>query len=182
MRKSFVKNLTFSGDEGLLTDYFKVAVCSEPPINSSNVVIKREALIAVGGFPEGITSGEDILTWARLASRYQIAYSLKPLSVFTINNNVGARVPQAPDIVAHELWEMVHSLNPLYLSLYISFWHRMRAKSYLKLGQKRNALAEICLSIRVDPSTRAWCFLPFVFLSPRIFKLATKQYSKHSNG
>lgn len=37
-------------------------------LNSSSVCVRRDALITVGGFPLGEKSGEDIITWFRLAS------------------------------------------------------------------------------------------------------------------
>ena len=41
--------------------------------------IKREALLAVGGFPAGMKIGEDLYLWILLARRYPIAFSPKRL-------------------------------------------------------------------------------------------------------
>ena len=96
-----LKKLPFTGDCGLLTNYFEVASSSHPPLWTSAVVVKKEAILSVGGFPEGIKSGEDLLTWARLAATFKIAYSLKPLSVFVQDRahtyiDKPNRVPQDP--------------------------------------------------------------------------------------
>lgn len=55
-------------ERGPLNDFF-VAYCQHGDIiNSSSVCIERTLLLSVGGFPEGVTVGEDIFTWVRLAS------------------------------------------------------------------------------------------------------------------
>lgn len=68
-----VNHLDFCGMDGILKDYFRVAAFSQPPVCASSVVIRKDCLESVGGFPVGITSGEDLITWARLAYRYEIA-------------------------------------------------------------------------------------------------------------
>ena len=65
-----LKKMPFTADRGLLTNYFEVASSSHPPLWTSAVVVKKEAILSVGGFPEGIKSGEDLLTWARLGSYF----------------------------------------------------------------------------------------------------------------
>ena len=47
-------------------------------------MVKKEAIQSIGGFPVGIKSGEDLLTWARLATLYKIAYSSEALAVFNV--------------------------------------------------------------------------------------------------
>lgn len=42
-------------------------------INSSSVCVKKNALASFGGFPVGVTSGEDIYVWLRLALLGEIA-------------------------------------------------------------------------------------------------------------
>ena len=51
------------GYEGELEDYFAIAANSTPPICTGTACIRVGALLKYGGFPEGITSGEDLLTW-----------------------------------------------------------------------------------------------------------------------
>lgn len=77
-----IKKLPFDTTDGILTNYFEVASCSHPPLWTSAVAARKSALESVGGFPIGIKSGEDLLTWARLACRYKIAYCREALAVF----------------------------------------------------------------------------------------------------
>jgi len=67
---------------GIIEDYFKVAAKSDPPLWTSAVAVSKDAIQSVGMFPVGVTSGEDLLTWARLACRYNIAYSTQVGAVF----------------------------------------------------------------------------------------------------
>ena len=76
-----LKKLPFDR-EGMLFNYFDVASCSSPPLWTSAVCVKKSSLAAVGGFPAGVRSGEDLLTWARLAAGNAIAYARQPLAVF----------------------------------------------------------------------------------------------------
>ena len=68
----------------IMGNYFEIASCSAPPLWTSAICVKKEALLTVGGFPQGVKSGEDLLTWARLAVRYRIAYSNKVLATFYV--------------------------------------------------------------------------------------------------
>ena len=82
---TIIHKLPFSGIDGLLNNYFEIASCSHPPICSISIMVRKNAIQSIGGFPVGIKSGEDLLTWAKLAVKYKIAYSTKPLAVFVDN-------------------------------------------------------------------------------------------------
>lgn len=136
-------------EEGILEDYFSIAFQSDPPLWTSAVAVSREAIQSVGGFPAGVTSGEDLLTWARLASKFNIAYS-KHRGAFHFNplqvSERPGRIPQQPDFVGAELANLLQTGEPSKikgLKKYIALWHRMRAVTYLHLGEKRKAIEEI---------------------------------------
>lgn len=46
-----------------------------PPIYTSSIMADRKALLNVGGFPEGVTHGEDFDTWVRVSLVGGVAYS-----------------------------------------------------------------------------------------------------------
>jgi glycosyltransferase involved in cell wall biosynthesis len=135
--------------EGVLTNYFAIASKSDPPLWTSAVAVTKRAISSVGGFPVGISSGEDLLTWARLALRYSIAYSAEPCSRFWFPNDVSerpGRKPQIPDFVGNELARLLDEAglnNGDGLTEYVSLWHKMRAVIFINLGENRKALAEI---------------------------------------
>lgn len=82
MKNTIIRKLPFQEEEGILTNYFEVVSCSHSPIWTSAIMVKKEAIQAIGGFPVGIKSGEDLLTWARLAIHNKIAYSKRPLAYY----------------------------------------------------------------------------------------------------
>lgn len=59
---------------GLIENYFAAAL-KMPPICSSCVMVRRQALKEVGGFPANVRMGEDTITWMRIALRYPAAWS-----------------------------------------------------------------------------------------------------------
>ena len=81
---TIIRKLPFEGKDGILSNYFEVASCSHPPLWTSAVVVKKSAIQAIGGFPLGIKSGEDLLTWARFAVHNEIAYSRNIMAIFHV--------------------------------------------------------------------------------------------------
>ena len=59
---------------GILRDFFASAYHGDCPLCASNVLVRKEAFVRVGGFPEGEKIGEDWDMWARIALEGQIAY------------------------------------------------------------------------------------------------------------
>ncbi len=175
--RNHLKKLRFKGDHGIIGNYFQVASCSHPPLNSSAVVLKKEAIKSIGGFPVGITSGEDLITWAKLAVRFKIVYSITPLSIFILDGKAQFRKPQSRDYVGLELEKMYQNDRIPHLKQYISMWHKMRAKSYLMLGYKRDAIIEIYLSIKMHLFSKALFFVPFILFNKEIFKMAVDKHS-----
>lgn len=60
-------------------DYFSFALRNGGgyPISSSSVMVLRDQLLAAGLFAEGISSGEDVDMWCRLACRGRFTYSAR---------------------------------------------------------------------------------------------------------
>ncbi len=144
-----IRGLPAAQWEGILENYFKVASKSDPPVWSSAVAVTKDAITSIGGFPGGVTAGEDLLTWARLASRYKIAYSTQPAAVFYLRESLWGhptRTPDAVDIVGRELEQMLnHEADNKITGLkeYIARWHQMRASVYLRLGKRKEAIYEV---------------------------------------
>jgi len=176
-----LNRLKLESEDGMLSNYFKVAAYSDPPLWSSAVVVRKSALEGIGLFPLGIASGEDLLTWARLAVRYKIAYCNRPLSVFIKDDTAVSRTPEEPDFVGSELIKLMQQHNMPFFRHYISLWHKMRARSYLTLGYKTRAFHEILKSIWFFPLARTWYFLPFVLMNSRVFINASRKYKRALN-
>lgn len=172
---TIIRNIPFSDNSGILTNYFEVASTSHPPLWTSAVMARKEAFLSVGGFPVGIRSGEDLLTWARLACRYNIAYSKHPLATFNVegyeNNEKPKRIPAEKDIVSFELKKLAKDFNPHYINHYISHWHKMRSSVYMRLGMKRKSIHEACIGLKYRPSNyKLLAYIALNIIPLRLFK------------
>lgn len=153
---TILRKLPFKGERSILTNYFEVASCSHPPVWTSAVCIERKLLQKIGSFPVGIKSGEDLLTWARIAVHTQWAYSRNAFSVFNIEgyeiNERPKRIPAEIDIVGNEL-KSIYKNNPNIKGLrhYIAHWHKMRSSVYMRLGMKKKSINEALKGLRFHP-------------------------------
>lgn len=162
-------------ESGVLDNYFQVASSSKPPLNSSAMACKKTSIIRVGMFPVGIKSGEDLLTWAKLACEFRIAYCLTPLSNYIISeeDEIGdkpKRINEEIDNVAHELIQLRKKHKKTYISNYISHWYIMKASVFLRVRYKKKALYQIIKALYFNPlSFKAYVFLFLVFMPSKLF-------------
>jgi glycosyltransferase involved in cell wall biosynthesis len=162
--------------EGVIDNYFEVAANSDPPIWSSAVAVKKKALISVEGFPEGITIGEDLLTWARLAVAQKIAYSKKQCSVFWLRGSLTGyptRRPEVPDNVGEQLSVLLTRVPPEHKKgflQYCALWHRMRVSMFIQLQDRPNAMIEIRKMIRLAPANPQVYIYGALALTPRMVR------------
>ena len=148
--------LPFSSIHGVLSNYFEVACNSHPPIWSSAVVVNKKAIVSVGGFPDGVKDGEDLLTWAKLATKNKIAYNINPMAIYVLDESNSyqkkpTRIPEKYDFVGAELELLYLKYKTKYLRIYISHWKKMRASNYLRLGNRKKAKTEAFLAINYYP-------------------------------
>lgn len=152
---TIINKLPFVGGDGILDNYFEVASNSHPPICSISIMARKSALEEIGGFPLGVKSGEDLLTWARLAARNKIAYSKKVLATFNVEGyevkEKPKRIPAEKDIVGEELLKIKRDHSPAYISHYISHWHKMRSSIYMRLGMRKKSIREAMIGLRFNP-------------------------------
>jgi hypothetical protein len=156
-RNIILKKIPFTGEHGMLSNYFEVAASSHPPVNSSSITVKKKAIQSIGGFPVGISSGEDLLTWAKLMARFELAYSIKPFSIFIQDaahtyDDKPNRLPQEPDRVGEELIILAkNSKHMRGIRSYVSLWFKMRSSIYIRFGMKKKALNEIMRALIYNP-------------------------------
>jgi glycosyltransferase involved in cell wall biosynthesis len=158
--------LPFSGPDGLLDNYFVVASCSHPPLSSITTIVRKAAVLAVGGFPEGVSSGEDLLTWARLAIDNRIAFNRWVLGVYNqdpvdFNSDQRARKPASEDVVGSSLEALFQSHASLPgLKDYLGVWHKMRTRIYLTHSMRKEAWGEWRQLMRYHPfHYKTWAYL-----------------------
>lgn len=166
-----LNKMSFTTLDGILTNYFEVASCSHPPLWTSAVVVRRKAFVSIGGFPVGVIAGEDLLTWARLAVRYQIAYSRTPKVYFCLSDSESyldspSRKPDKDDVVGISL-QKIYKENRQVVGLrqYVSLWYKMRASMLLLLGDNKSVFCEAIKSLRYNPfNIKVWAYLGMLFL------------------
>lgn len=179
---TIIRKLPFEGEDGILSNYFEVASCSHPPICSISIMVKKTAIQAIGGFPLGIKSGEDLLTWARLAVSGVIAYSRKSLAMFIrdeglFNKDQQLRVPEKEDIVGQEL-KKLYNINRHIIGLnkYVALWHKMRTRIFIDKKDRRKAIKECLISMKYNMNVKILVFLVLIFLpssfSRKVFKFS----------
>lgn len=181
-RKSIIlRKIPFKGEHGILSNYFEVASCSNPPICASAVVVKKDAIQSIGGFPVGIKSGEDLLTWARLALRFKIAYTRKSKAFFykesSTPSKLPSRIPQTPDLVGSKLIEL-YKINRTIKGLknYVSLWFRMRANCFIRNNYRIKALIESFKALAFAPFFyKNYSYLVFCILPKRILNLGMRK-------
>lgn len=178
---TILRKLPFKSKHGVLTNYFEVASYSHPPVCSISVCIERKLLLEIGGFPIGIKSGEDLLTWARIAVHTQWAYSTKACSIFNIEgynvNERPKRIPAEIDVVGNEL-KSIYKDNPKIKGLrhYIAHWHKMRCSIYMRLGISGKSINEALKGIRFHPlNYKLYAYIILNIIPTGLKKNITKQ-------
>lgn len=162
---TILRRLPFAGEDGILTNYFEVASCSHPPLWTSAVMVRRTALQAIGGFPVGIRSGEDLLTWARLAVENKIAYSIKQLAIFvsTASNTNTSKAQSrsgSEEFVLNELLSLYNKetrqVTKAQLKQYIIRWYKIYSVIQIEIGNGHLAVAIANDAIRFGGSVRTF--------------------------
>jgi glycosyltransferase involved in cell wall biosynthesis len=192
-RAPLLKGLPKNFKEGILFDYFEIANQSDPPLCSSAIALKKDAINAIGRFPVNIKAGEDLLTWARLASRCDIAYSTQHCVVFWqdwTETQKHRRIPEVPDIIGMELFKLLMEpslKSKSALRRYISLWHIMRASIAIQYGFNKLVIPELKLALKYSKPNKKILIL-FIFallpgkISTHLFKKIMKfkrQLRKH---
>ena len=135
---------------GILKNYFDVAICSDPPVCSSATAVSRNALYEIGCFPVGVGSGEDLLTWARLAVRYPLAYEARCHAIFRVSDN--HRPADASDRVGTALRQLLDdSPSVVALRSYLGLWYRIQAVMAMRFCESALARRRALLSVRYAP-------------------------------
>lgn len=170
---TIINKLPFNDVDGVLSNYFEVASCSHPPLWTSAVMVRKSAFQNIEGFPVGIKSGEDLLTWARLACRYKIAYCKTPLAVFNVEGydtkEKPKRIPAEVDIVGQELKKLYKTYDDPGLKQYVGLWHKMRSSIYMRLRMRGKSIKEAIYGLRYSPTNiKLYAFIILNLLPKKI--------------
>ena len=69
-------------ERGVVADFFRDSAHRYISIPSASAV-PRAVFESVGGFPEGMKIGEDLYMWIKIARRYKVCFSPKPLANYS---------------------------------------------------------------------------------------------------
>lgn len=182
-KPTILNKIKIKGANGILDNYFEIASCSHPPLWTSAVVVRKSEYEAIGGFPVGIKSGEDLLTWAKLVCKYAVAFNISSHAIYNLGegydfSNKPTRKQDNNDPVGKGLLSLYKN-NPSIKSLkkYISLWHKMRASTAIRFGYKKEAVKESFLALKYNPMN--YKVVPFIILSLTPSFLRNKLISLH---
>ena len=185
IRPFILNKMHFTEGTGIMQNYFEVASCSNPPLCSSSIVFQKEAILSVGGFPEGIASGEDLIVWAKLAFYYRIAYATTPSATIVLlpSNLVTNRPTRLYDdtgYVATELISLYRQASGKQrkdIKTYISMWYKMQASVYLRLHDKKQTLRYSWYSLKYNAlNCKVYFFMILICLPNRLQTIIKNKY------
>lgn len=178
-----LNKLPFDGMDGVLDNYFDVASCSHPPLWTSAVMVRKRAVQAIGGFSEGIRSGEDLLTWARLVVDGHVAFSREVCAVYDLGEgydfaNQPPRRQDEGDPVGRQLLQLYRQHSHIIgFRKYLSHWHKMRASVAIRFGERAETIRESLVSLKYNPFN--YKILPFIVLALLPCKTRKAIISRH---
>lgn len=181
-----IRLLHIDDDSGVVDNYFEICSCSHPLVTSISVLIRRDAIREVGGFPVGVASGEDLLTWARLICRYRLAFTKRVGAVYNLGEGYDyTKKPPRRQDKGDPVGQGLKALLQTYPSIkglrsYIARWHKMRASVALRYLERGETLKEALCSLRYAPlHTETYPFLVLPLLpKPFIFFILKAKASK----
>lgn len=143
IKQAVIKRIPFLTEDGVLNNYFEVINYSNPPITSITIMVRKSAIVEIGGFLVGATLGEDLITWAKLAVKYRIAFSKKNVAIYNFRSSkqlvIPRRAPDKIDLVGIEFKKLLDISDDIFLRKYVALWHKMRMVTFVRLGMKNEA-------------------------------------------
>lgn len=178
-----LNKLPFTSTYGVLSNYFEVCSYSHPPVWSSAVCVEKSLLLEIGGFPVGITSGEDLITWARIAVKSDWAYSMDATAVFNLGLTSVAKPRRQHDkfdYVGVELYKLLlNNKKMIGLKQYVALWHKMRAMTCLQSHYRKGAINQSFLSIRFNPyNFKVYAYILIAFLPKQIIDKLLERFTR----
>ena len=92
------------GSSNQVDDFFARFSRGLSIINASTACVDRDALIAIGGFPEDVSRGEDIIVWIKLAQHCGMAHAAVRTAVYNrdaVNRSVKLRETKPPESLVY---------------------------------------------------------------------------------
>ncbi len=185
-KKNLIQYKNLPNSANLLPSYYEAISLGPHPIMTSGIVIPKNILDNFGGFEVGLSMGEDLLLWAKIALEYPVAYSSEPLSTCWINaeNNhtittkkkerASERIPFAEYYKSWRNTSLKQYESDASVYLYLSYLLIIQAQEFAAVGEKRKAYSILRqVKGRKLFLKKCGCFL-YIFLPIRIFRMVLK--------
>jgi glycosyltransferase involved in cell wall biosynthesis len=126
---------------GILKDYYKEMI-KAPVTWTSATVVKRSVFDDVGSFPVGMVAGQDTFLWAKVATKYAVAFTSEVLASYNYINS-GANLREGRMDTCEERWIDLYKEGDFYRNEYIARKGILAGRRYA-LGQhiKESRIAE----------------------------------------
>jgi hypothetical protein len=128
-------------------DYVAEAAEGTAPFYTSSCMVRREAAIAEGGFPDGESHGEDLALWIRLSERCGAAATDAVGALYRRSpSGLTGRVVRVPDVAMRTLDALLPGAPPARREAMLKLRSRLalaHALDSLSLGDRANARAAL---------------------------------------
>lgn len=148
--------LPFSGEDGVLSNYYEVASGIDMPMQTSTFVVSKAIAQQIGGFFVGVQGGEDLLFEAQAYALTDIAYSRRPTSTYLLfyegksDRSFEKTEPLTPRF--DELLKTAKHRSGVHR--YVASWHKRRVTTALYGRHYGAALREFIRALRLAPFDR----------------------------
>jgi cellulose synthase/poly-beta-1,6-N-acetylglucosamine synthase-like glycosyltransferase len=147
-------------------------------INTSSVLVRREALLEAGGFDETLVTEEDYDCWLKIARRWKFLYLDVPLVAFrrrpgqlTAPERIEVVIRNVRTVVERAAGEMEGSIDPDVRRSRLSGVRRQLAVACLRNGKTAEARTLLRQSLKTwPPNVLSLILLVFAHLPDSVFQ------------
>lgn len=140
--------ISSSQNNRVILNYFQIVSQGVHPVSSSSVCIPKKVFDYIGGFPVGVTWGEDTYMWGKIGLCYPIAYSFEIGAIYhmeafnrSINNKQSVKEHPFLKPAREYLKNKEVSAEKIEdLKEYIAFLEIVTATKKLQSGENKEAL------------------------------------------
>ncbi|WP_291286189.1 glycosyltransferase family A protein [Flavobacterium sp.] len=148
--------------KGIIPDYFETSI-PYPIATSSSIVIPKHIFKKLGGFKPGISSGQDVDMWIRIASQYPVALSNKVTASYLhyIENSLSKTPILEKKLKDFNDYKQLEESNPS-LKKYLDLYRIEYALQYKIAGERKKSkeLYKNILKENISLKTKVIYFLP----------------------
>jgi len=127
-------------------DFVAEAAAGRAPFYTSSCMVRRDAALAAGGFPEGASHGEDLSLWITLSERHGAAATEAVGALYRQGGALSARARRVPDAAMMTLERLAAEAPPARRAVLLRLRRRIAlsyALTHLAAGNRAGARAAL---------------------------------------